>query len=71
MEIERKKKGVKFGTLNNGDCFEWDESFFMKTAIVMRANKTFLNAVYLQYGTITFFDDEELVKPVKLKAVEE
>lgn len=75
MIIERKNKlnSVFFGSLNLGDCFEYNDSVCMKTATWKEYEPDGINgynAVYVGNGQFASVVDNEAIIPLNVKLVE-
>lgn len=68
MKVKEKErqKNVKFSQLNPGDVFRYDEYFYM--AIVPCGGDE--NAVGIDDGELTEFDDTDIVLPIDGEFVE-
>lgn len=77
MIIRQKQtpSAISFSSLKKGETFHAAESdpgiFWMKTDYLDMSDDEGYNAVDLDSGDMTYFDDYETVLPVKLVAVEE
>jgi len=64
--------GRKFEEANMGDCFEYEDEYFMKIPTVQFANsgnkEAVFNAVDLTSGDLSYFDGRSIVRPIKLEA---
>lgn len=59
--IRNDKKGIDFGTLENGDVFKDQENIFMVFEEIEGKNGSIYNAIDLENGDLTFFYADEKV----------
>ena len=68
--IDKRKKSVKFETVKHGEIFEYDGYFFMRTcSSYCDENGDYDNAVNLENGDLTYFEDNHIIMPVNCKLV--
>ena len=67
--IRNDKKGIDFGTLENGDVFKDQESIFMVFEEIEGKNGSIYNAIDLENGDLTFFYADEKVTVLKAELV--
>ena len=67
--IRNDKKGIDFGTLENGDVFKDQENIFMVIKEIENKNGSMYNAIDLENGDLTFFYADEEVIALKAELV--
>jgi hypothetical protein len=67
--IRNDKKGIDFGTLENGDIFKDQENIFMVFEEIEGKNGSIYNAIDLENGDLTFFYADEQVIALKAELV--
>lgn len=73
MKVEDKRNKVPFGTIEIGDCFEYDGNIYMKLirheVDYSTFKRQYYNAVELERGHLRVFHGDESVWPVDAKVV--
>lgn len=67
--IRNDKKGIDFGTLENGDIFKDHENIFMVIEEIEGKNGGIYNAIDLESGELTLFYADEVVIALKAELV--
>lgn len=68
IEDNRKNNLIDFGSINEGECFEFIGDIYLKTegiSVYRHSNETIYNAVNLKDGVVENFDDTITVIPLK------
>lgn len=69
IEDNRKDNLVTFGSINEGECFEFDGHIYLRMEGIgvyhHPDDETIYNAVDLEYGDVDAFDDLTSVTPLK------
>ena len=72
MRIEYENTGrINFSIMDNGDCFMVDGQLYMRIMAIKHYDGTIKNAVLIESGQLSYFEDWEKVLPVDAKVVVE
>lgn len=70
--IDKRKSPIKFETVKQGEVFEFNGYFYMKTSSsYCDDNGDYDNAVNLESGELNYFEGNDIVMPVKCKLIAE
>ena len=68
--IDRRKSSVKFETVKQGEVFEFNGYFYMKTSSSYCDDSgDYDNVVNLESGELIYFEDNDIIMPVNCKLV--
>lgn len=71
---DKRKTGVNFGSLENGDCFTTGSLgcyyLYMKTPLVYNDHKDAFNAINIKSGNMVYFEDNQEVQDVTSLRIE-
>lgn len=60
-----------FGELQQGECFIYGDTLFMKVEEIKPAAGVVINAIEIDRGRFTSFAEEDCIKPMQCKVMED